>query len=266
MKLSVILSFTCSCLIALSLHAQNTPNTQNQSDSAKQAMQKAMMQMFGKSAKVQKSYNFNSSYHMQVEISGKDKSQNNKVDYDMLINKSTGNICMDNLTNPENNSKVKMIIDPKNKAMISLVEQPGGKKMGFSMSFNPDEFTQNEKAEKGKMTFTKTGKSKKILGYTCYEYKITGNDMSGETWITNDVDINTADIYKMFASKKNGSSAMDNFENFPKGFVMESNMSQKSTGENYKMTVTKLDLHANNTISTEGYQIMDMGDAMNQNH
>ena len=38
---------------------------------------------------------------MQVEISGKDKSQNNKVDYDMLINKSTGNICMDNLTNPK---------------------------------------------------------------------------------------------------------------------------------------------------------------------
>ena len=43
-----------------------------------------------------------------------------------------------------------MIIDPKNKAMISLVEQPGGKKMGVSMSFNPNGLPKMKRLKKGK--------------------------------------------------------------------------------------------------------------------
>jgi len=75
--------------------------------------------------------------------------------------------------------------------MFTFLES-GGMKMQMGVSFEIDEeSTDNETP----FTIEATGNTKEISGYSCKEYKLTGEDMTGTAWVTTETDIRFPSSY-----------------------------------------------------------------------
>ena len=142
--------------------------------------------------KYNEDYSFSSRIYMYIETY--DKNDSMKMDYYMFYSATSPCIGVETKTisNDENGSvplTTSMVMDGENKCVIALTEV-NGMKMGMISEIS-DSTAAND-GKKGKKstppTFTKTGNTRVIVGYTCDEYTYINNDdkTTGKVWFTKD--------------------------------------------------------------------------------
>jgi hypothetical protein len=247
------------------------PSTSSSSSSSSSAGSeigmKALMGAMGIStgtANVKPVYAFDGFIEMTITNFENGKQEDESVVYKTFIDSRTFDYGME-FSQEEEEGVSLIIFDSENNLMLTLSES-NGEKTGFAMSFDPtetyaEELEDEEELEEVSDPYLqyKTGKTKNILGYKCHEYRIENEDDDVITmWITNDMDKEMKKTYLQNSTF----TGLFTYAYYTNGMVMEYIIEDASANEKSVMTVTDIDLSKNNTISTQGYMIMNMSDAM----
>ena len=145
------------------------------------------------------------------------------------------------------------IIDSKNNSMLMLGETDGVKS-GMATSISASSETGEKQSEQTKsINFTKTGRTKNIMGYTCHEYVGTDNKTTMEYWMTNQISWQSSGFMSNWQKKRTKTHI-----NYPEGMMLEGNV----TTENQERThylVTNINQNTSMKISPSQYQITNLG-------
>lgn len=218
----------------------------------------------GEPVPIADSYSFSQLIEMHVESYDGDGKLMSDGNFITLLNKDMKTMAYQ-ATSGEMAEKSMgiFIVDTNNKATIILSEAEN-KKTG--VVFGLDSLASASKAgiEDAGLEDTpeyyaahpnikKTGKTKKIAGYTCEQYLLTDEDSEGEAWLTRDLKMNTYDFFSSVFKIEMAATGMG------WGYLMESTNVDKTTGEKSIMKVTKIDPDANRKFNMAEYQITNMG-------
>jgi len=113
-----------------------------------------------------------------------------------------------------------MVYDVDREAMFTYMEN-NGQKMKMSVAFETDDVDTEDTS----FNITATGKVKTILGYSCKEYKMTGDDITAIIWVTKDVDLRFPST--LYTSKKNKNNHQEWMKHID-GWAMEMEMTDTS--------------------------------------
>ena len=208
-------------------------------------------------------YVFNTSVTYQMEFSSKDNSS--IVDYGMWFseNENYMGTQVKNIRSKEKNQQdmpasMLSVIDEKNQTMIIFMED---QKMAQVLSMEKiKEISVEENEEENTNTdfegLKKTGKTKKILGYTCEEFVAVNDENNFSIWITDELEL----FQKSMFYSINESLGGNTFRNIPKdaeGFMMEMHFENLVNGEKGKMIVTEINKQSK-SINTSEYQYMNL--------
>lgn len=211
-------------------------------------------------SKAESVYNFDSEVVMEMkEYDG--ETQKNTSDIKFYASKKHDNLgYIMNVTTHGQSMAAKIIMDAGDNTMTTLIEQ-GGMKMGmqYDMSKMGDAaaaMTGSASGEKGDAEMKKTGKTKTILGYKCYEYEVTNDKSYSTVWVAED--LNMSSFFTAF-SKMQGMGQKFGGD-MPTGFPMQINSwpNGKSAAQKYVMEVTAINKSKATSISTEGFNIMKL--------
>lgn len=162
------------------------------------------------------------------------------------------------VTNDEQPINVLTIFDLKNESMIMIMEDDKIAQV-ISTKEKSEEPTNNHVQGDSNTTFKKTGRTKKILGYTCYEYKMHNEDADGTFWIAPDAKVHSATLFQGGIFGKEAPEL-----DIPKdqqGMLMEMNsVVTDSDGKktNMKILIKSID-KKNLKINMSDYQKMSLG-------
>lgn len=153
-----------------------------------------------------------------------------------------------------------MIFDYSSYKMISFMET-SGQKMGFAMDLSPEQIEDwmdaEEEEETQNMNFTKTGKSKEILGYTCEQYLMKSGSGEGEFWVSDDKDLKIGiALNAMSQTSKNKSYDMPS--DYPDGAILEMTFND-SSGDGMRWLATAINKKDKRSIRTKEYTFINMG-------
>jgi hypothetical protein len=154
--------------------------------------------------------------------SNKTYSFNQSITYDISDAKGKESTQMTFLTNANesyfgieiiSNEETKIIQISDSTESISLIET-GEMKMqtGTSISIDKIMAKNNQQQIDDDMDITKTGNTKDILGYTCYEYIVKNEEGTSTVWISNDSALEKVQIYQN-TSKLKGLMLESSFNN-----------------------------------------------------
>lgn len=147
----------------------------------------------------------------------------------------------------ENN--MSMVHDFANNVMIMIDENA---KTAMVMSSSRFGAAMTPGQSESNATITKTGNTKKILGYTCEEYLIQDEKHKSNVWITTEIKLDYTKIAKAVGGQKGsatGSSEMDG-----KGMMMEMTSYDKKGEAEMHMIMTEYKEEAT-TKSLSGYKV-----------
>ncbi|MEX0987036.1 MAG: DUF4412 domain-containing protein [Bacteroidales bacterium] len=170
-------------------------------------------------------------------------------------------------TDPGQDGTSTIIFDMENSLMLTLGETEG-EKTGFAISYSPDEVSgpaEEEEVEVIEEEYDhykayKTGKTKKILGYKCDEYRMEDEYEVVTMWVTNELD---KDVKKSYLQNSTFAGLFMHAY-YTSGFVMEYITERLSDNKKVVMTVTDIDMNKRNSIGTDGYTIINMGTMMDE--
>lgn len=110
-----------------------------------------------------------------------------------------------------------MIFDTEHETMIMLDEKAKTAMVMPSRFGSAMAAKQNEATSKA--TVTKTGNTKKILGYTCEEYLIQDEKYKSNVWITTEIKLDYTKLSKAIGGQKGTASGSSEFDG--QGMMME---------------------------------------------
>lgn len=159
------------------------------------------------------------------------------------------------LTSDKKQGESAIIIDSQNKVMLTIMEEEK-KAMTFSIKDTEQDDDDDVEIKDNNVTINKTGRTKKILGYSCNEYTMDSDEMTGRFWLT--TEIKMIDFSKMPSRmKKHRKSAWSN--GGLNGMMMESTMTEKGKkGKTFKTVATKVD-KSGQTYRMSDYEVMSLG-------
>jgi hypothetical protein len=203
-------------------------------------------------------YKFNSQIVTITESTDFDGSKNAPVELVICYNDINSDLMFN--TSDQSNSQVS-IVDNENKCFLVLTND-GGNKTGFATKFDPEALSQtaNAMSQSGIITeqaveeeieckMAKTGKTKKISGFNCEEYKCENENEIETAWITKDHSINNNNI---FGQTPWGSEfAKTGFD----GMIIQYETKSKKDQSSSVMTVKSIDTKKSSSFSTTDYQI-----------
>ncbi len=106
--------------------------------------------------------------------------------------------------------------------------------------------------------YKKTGRTKNIAGYKCEEYAFDNEEEKGSFWVTKDAEWKTNDTFSAIFRAGLYSHGVYN------GMLMESESTDKGTGEKNMMQVTELNDKASVNFTPGDYELTNLG-SMNFN-
>jgi hypothetical protein len=245
----------------LPLFAQNYGGLSDQDmQEGLEALQK-MMGSTNASADVAESYSFTNSVLIHVRTYG-DKNKDAEMDLKMLFPDEESYYGMELIELSGNKGKTPqalIIFDYLNYKMISLMED-GGQKIGFAMDLNMDQIQEWQDAEENEqlqdLSFSKTGKTKKILGYTCEQYIMEGTSGKGEYWVSDNPSLKIGiALNSMANSSKNKNLKMP--DNYPDGAILEMSFDDEN-GNGMTWLAKSIDQNKQ-TIKTANYSFLSLG-------
>jgi len=212
-------------------------------------------------------YEFNTNVTYQMEFSSKDNSS--IVDYGMWFseNENYMGTQVKNIRSKEKDQQdmpasMLSVIDEKNKIMIIFMED---QKMAQVLSMEKiKEISVEDNEEENTNTdfegLKKTGKTKKILGYSCEEFAAVNNENKFSIWITDELELFQKNMFYSINESLGGNT----FKSIPqdaKGFMMETHFENLVNGEKGKMIVTEINKQSK-SINTSEYQYMNLSQFM----
>lgn len=207
----------------------------------------------GEEVNYEDNYSFDVALLYHIDVFKKNGKKKDESEMEFLINKDNKVFAVIPVMEDEKQKNV-MVYDSQNKSVLTLITDKDNGKTGMAMKYDPSEVeleTEND------FSFEKTDERKNILGYTCQKYIGTDGDIQTEYWITDEVELNMQEVFgAMNQSKTNRNSSFQG--EYPKGMVMESTSTEKN-GTSTTMKIVELDLDSDKKVSTEGYQIFDLG-------
>jgi len=216
------------------------------------------------------SYTFNSNviYEMQMLNDGKPA----KMDYSLWFSPAENYIgmAMQNLKteNDQKNQVPEMftVLDEGHLAIIIIMEE---QKMAQVMSMESIKNMAMENKEvdvkentKEAYKVEKTGKTKKILGYTADEYASQTDEGKITYWITKDLNFYQKNMFYSLNKSMGG----NNFElpEYAKGFMLEMyfvGTAKDNTGDTMSMVIKDIQ-KKNKTVTMQNYQLMNLSGFM----
>lgn len=239
-------------------HTQNNTSNQNNADSSAPTLN--FPGMGGKSkCKVEPSYVFQTEIIMDVysfDASGKNKSKDSfSLNYSMLFEKNAQYIgtIMHKMSNQTDMDEMKTVMNLKDSCYVTFMINDGNK-MGMSMSFKNIQQYQKKDKEYSDLKFTKTGKTKTILGHLCYEYIAENEETKMTQWVSEKETM----IWDAYI--KNGYTSIPNsnirgMEIGKNGMPLETVVEDKKKKTIMYMYVREIKQNQNIVISSEGYTI-----------
>lgn len=183
-------------------------------------------------------YNFSHKYVMQV------KSDKNETVLNYYLTNS-GNYIGSSVPDKKGNQDVITVMDLSRKTLFMFMENKGDKSQ-MSMNLDVGDVA-NDAMEETNVKVTATGNTKTILGYSCQEYKVVGNDLNGSVWIAPTADINFSKSFYNIKSKKGMDQSWMKMLN---GLTMQMDMVDTSKRKPQNMSMTcialekiKLNIH-----------------------
>ncbi|MFW6350806.1 MAG: DUF4412 domain-containing protein [Bacteroidota bacterium] len=160
-------------------------------------------------------------------------------------------------------SKGIFIMDYTNDATIILTDE-NGEKTGVvygiklfdeAMTNEDDEYVEDYEDDEAfsNLDSKKTGRTKNIAGYKCEEYAFETEDEKGSFWVAKDAEWKTNDTFS--AIFRTGLYSHGVF----KGMLMESESTDKETGEKSMMQVTELNDKVSVEFVPEDYELTNLG-------
>jgi len=221
----------------------------------------------GEPVPIEESYNFTAKIHMHMENRDAKNKITSQGEFISYMNPGQVNFAYEILSGDmDNKGKGVFIIDIKNKATLILTEEAGAKKgIVYGLDFRPEENVIPEGSGKAETDIRniesinpqikKTGRTKQIAGYPCEEYVYVDPENDGEIryWLTDNLSIKTNNYL---------GSALKSYlwtAGSASGFLMESEMLDKETGEKSFMQVTEVDTNVGIKFLTSDYQITNLG-------
>lgn len=250
---------------------ENTEENQNEEtqNNTDQEASNVLGNIFGGKAEVRPVYNFDGNFVMRMEgykSNGKKESDS----YTRYFNAKEPDVMALQMMKTEKNGTMGQamgmsIFDAKNQTVVSITDD----KQAFAMKMpNLEDFNNAQEQETNQtpntdMKITRTGKTKNILGYTCYETIMENKDMKAIAWTTKDVPLSQFKAFAgLMAQKKDAQQKM---YALPLEFLMEMESTDKKTGEKMKMTVVELNLNTKTTLTMSDYKMMTMPNLGNSN-
>lgn len=234
-----------------------------------QRMQKIMkgIGVSGEPVPVENNYAFSTMIRMHLQtIDGKGKTTS-EGDFVTYVDPGATNFAYEVLSEDigEKGTGI-FIFDMKNKASIMLNEE-NGKKTGLVYGLGAmvgddskmQELTKEEADAADNVAlnpyFKKTGRTKKIQGYSCdeYEYDNPEEQTKGNYWITNDLSIKSRDLYGTIlktAAMTPGAHGRQ---------LMEAETIDKKSGERSILKVTEINQKAGKKFDLSEYQVTNLG-------
>lgn len=214
--------------------------------------------------KVEDSYKFDTNVIMKMVI--EEKKEPTTFDYSMWFTKNDSYMATEISNMESKKSKTQKlpggiitVIDDKNQAMIIVMAE---QKMAQILSM---ESIKNIAVEETKGTdvpapkITKTGKTKKILGYNCEEFKTKTENGDLTIWITQELRLFQKNMFANL-NKSMGSNPFQNIPEAAKGFMMEMH-SVSESGQKTSMYVKSIS-KKNKTINVKDYKLMNLSGFM----
>ena len=242
-----------------SLDASEYNEAYNSSDTDQEPDMSKLFGSMGGSVEVAESFEFNSSIDIVVTTTD-NKGKATIMNMTMLFPEDNEYFGME--TKGSDNPKeeippMKMIYDFENEQMITMMIN-GQQKIGMVISIDKEQLSKWADDDDNDIDelpeWTKTGKTKKILGYTCDQYIFSNEDGKGEAWVTEDDDLNIG--YAMNAMTN--AQKQDNKNEYPDGAILEMTFNGDD-GEKMTWVSTDIKTDTNISLKTEGYQFMAIG-------
>lgn len=153
-----------------------------------------------------------------------------------------------------------MIFDMKNDASIILMESEGEKSsMSFKLNAATIEAYTDQALEEQEndesYSFTKTGKTKNILGYSCDEYHVTSSEGEGYYWVTTETIGGYTSFWATNSPLIKGKAKdryAEQFKSLPQGNFMEM-IYKDNDGTTVEMTVLEINESAPVTFLMSEY-------------
>lgn len=145
------------------------------------------------------------------------------------------------------------IMDASKETAYVFMEM-GGKKTMMSMPLDFEKAVEEEN-DMNNAEVTATGKTKDILGYSCSEYEVVGDDFEGAIWVTQEADITFSSAFNTLKQKGKNKGPSQNILKLIDGLTLEMDMTDtsKKNPKPMKMVCTSL-LKSDFSIDTSKYQ------------
>ncbi len=162
------------------------------------------------------------------------------------------------------------IMDNKNLAMITIMEeQKMAQIIPMDGASEAIEEKVEENVEEGKYEqpdVKKTGRTKKIIGYSCYEYVSSSVDGDATFWLTDEVDMINSSSFNSFGNAFG--EDVNDFElpDGTHGFMMEMHFKTKSSNsEQGEATIEVTEIKKEKKeVLMSNYQVLNMGNGIRQ--
>ena len=196
------------------------------------------------SAKPDANYSFTHKYVMEI----KDKKNTTSITYYLT---NSGNYLGYKM-GQKNNDEMLMVMDGSKNTVFTFMTMNNDKTM-MAINFNFENTTNNE-IEEQNINIEKTGRTKTILNYLCEEFKVSGDDIEGSIWVTQNAGIQFLNLTDGVKGKKSFNSA---WLNYAEGLVMEMDMTDTSKRKPEKITMSCIALDkVTFNINTSNYKSM----------
>jgi hypothetical protein len=196
-------------------------------------------------------YEFQADMKMQVASYKKGESAASQtVQYQYLL-RHDGAYLGAEVPVESNGTKSQMIIDG---GQMITVAGTGDSRMALVMALDPGKAVPAEGEEEKAPSFTKTGRTKTILGYTCEEYVSEDEESRMEIWIAHELQEESKSLLQPFLSSRGSVPGAWQSSPHELGFALEMIMHDKEKGERMDMQVIELRLDHPSRIDLSGVQ------------
>jgi hypothetical protein len=204
-------------------------------------------------------YQFDGKIVMLMETY-KDNKVDGEIEYTTFINSENSDVAIEvkplsGEASSGGTVAVNMIYDQENSALLMIYDMDG-QKTAMASSLDDDIDIGEEESDyevDETPAYSKTGRTKKIAGYSCEEYTMDDGENRVNMWVTDELPFKPA-------KKEMMKAGVPLYNNGPLGggMVMEMDMFEKGE-QQVKMTVIEVDANAGKSISLVGYTFMNMG-------
>lgn len=183
-----------------------------------------------------------------------DGSEPQQLDMIILLNEEGGPAYMASIPSLENKDLL-LIIDFDKQNMVTLSNGTA-----MTIELDPEAMAEGGDAEEddSDIRFEKTGKSKRISGYLCEEYRVEDENGEGVLWVTEDLPFSMNTLYFGDQNKNYMPNSADRVEGFP----MEWDYYDRLNGNRSHMVVTRVEKKERN-IDMKDYRQMNLENIWN---